>query len=116
MKYSVTFNIKEFSDNTHVACFVDKDKNYEFGLELSEDKKLINVYLDIKRIIDNKSNDSSYVVFVEYGLNKKRLYLKSTQLNNEYYSYERSILKEELINSIEKNVEMKLTFLYISLK
>ena len=115
-QFSVTFNIKEFLDNTHVACFIDKDKNYEFGLELSEDKKLINVYLDIKRIIGNQSNDSSYVVFVEYGLNKKKLYLKSTELNNEYYSYERSLLIEELINNKEKNVEMKINFLYISLK
>ena len=115
-QFSIAFNQKDFLNFGHVRCFVDENKNYEFGLELSEDKRLINIYLDIKRIIDGQSNDSSYVVFVEYGLNKKKIYLKSIELNKEYYSYENSLLIEELFDEKEKNVEIKLTFSYINIK
>ena len=115
-QFSVTFNIKEFLDNGHVVGFVDKDKNYNFGLKLSEDKTLINVYLDIKRNIDNQPNDISYVVLIEYGLNKKKLYLKSTEVNNEYYSYKKLIPANELIDGNETIIDTKLTFLSINIQ
>ena len=115
-QFSVTFNIKEFLDNGHVVGFVDKDENYNFGLKLSEDKTLINVYLEIKRNIDNQPNDSSYVVLIEYGLNKKKLYLKSTEVNNEYYSYKILIPVNELIDGNETIIDIKLTFLSINIQ
>ena len=113
---TINFDKKQFIDFGHVKCFVDEKKNYEFGLELSQDKKLVNVYLDIKKIINNQPNDSSYIVFIEYGLNKKRLYLKSNIIYKDFYSYEKVLPIKELIDNDGTNVEMKLKIVSINIK
>ena len=110
------FNKNDFLVNGHVKTPVDKDKNYEFGLELSEDGKMINAYLDIKKIINNQANDSSYVVFIEYGPNKKRLYFEPVEVDNEHYSFEKSLPTKEFSEAKETNIEIILKFLSINIK
>ena len=111
----ITFDKKQFLDIGHVKCFID-EKNNNFGLELSKDKKLINVYLDIKKNIENQSNYSSYVVFIEYGLNQKRLYLKSTEVNKDYYSYEKIMPTKELTDGNETEIKIRLKFFSINIE
>ena len=115
-QFSIMFNKNDFLANGHVKTPVDKDKNYEFGLELSEDGKMINAYLDIKKIINNQVNDSSYVVFIEYGPNKKRLYFEPVEVDNEHYSFEKSLPTKEFSEAKETNIEIILKFLSINIK
>ena len=112
----MSFDKKQFIDFGRVACYVDEKNNNEFALELSKDKKLINVYLDIKKKIDNQSNNSSYVVFIEYGLNQKRLYLESAEVNKNFYTYEKILPTKELTDNNETEIKIKLKILSINLE
>ena len=115
-QFIISFNKKQFIENGNVSCFVDKDKNYSFGIELSENKKLINAYLGIQKIINNEPNDRTYIVFIEYGLNNKRLYLKSTEEYDEFSLYEKMLPVNELIDDNDIFVTIKITFLSINIK
>ena len=117
MKYPISFKIKALFDNSHVKCIPDKDGLYTFGLELSEDKKIVNVYLDVKKIIKNQTNISSYVASIEYGKKHKILYLELTDpVAEDLYSYEKNIGLEELIDSKDDKADIILNIISISLK
>ena len=117
MKYPISFKKKALFDNSHVKCTPDKDGYYTFGLELSEDKKIVNVYLDVKKIIKNQTNISSYVASIEYGKKHKILYLElADPVAEDLYSYEKNIGLEELIDSKDDKADIILNIISISLK
>ena len=112
---SINFDKKQFMDIGYLNCSLD-DKNYFiFGLQLSEDHNIANAYLGIKKLINNEKSNSSYVVLMEYGLNKKKLYLKLDEVN-EYYSYHKDLSVKDLIDNNETNVEIKLYLLSINIQ
>ena len=116
---SIKFDKNQFMNVGNLYCSLDEKRIYTFGLQLSEDHNTVIAYLDIKKLIDNEPNYSSYIVCIEYGLNKKKLYLKSNELNevnNEYYSYAKSLLAKELIDNNETNFEISLQLLSINLQ
>jgi hypothetical protein len=116
-KISISFNKKEFLDNSHVKCIADKEGLCTFGLELSEDKNMVNAYLDIKNCVNNKINNSSYNVFIEFGKKGKILYLdQSEPANQDVYSYEKNFSIEELTETKDMNVEIILNISSITLK
>jgi hypothetical protein len=88
-----------------------------FGLELSEDKRIINAYLDVKKFINNQINNSSYFVFIEFGKKHQILYLEQKEpIEQVLYSYEKDFSIEDLAESGDSNVEIALNILYISFK
>ena len=115
-KIPITFKKNLFLNNSHVKCKADKEGIYTFGLELSEDKKIINAYLDAKKMIKNRINNSAYVVFIEFGKHK-RYYLESTEPAVEgVYSYENNFNVEELTDTKDVDIEIILNILSISLE
>ena len=113
--YLLTVNKKSFFDNFHMNCKIESDDKYSFGMELSEDKKMCTPYLDIKKIINHQTNNSSYIPIIEYG-NKEILYLEPFEVNKQLYSYENTIPVEEMFNDKVTDIDIKLTILSLSLK
>ena len=116
-KISISFNKKEFLDNTHVKCIADKEGLCTFGLELSEDKSMVNAYLDIKKFVNNKINNSAYNAFIEFGNKGKILYLEQSEpVSPNQYSYEKNFSIDYLTESKDINVEILLNISSITLK
>ena len=110
-----SFNREEFLDNRFIK-WTFNEGIYIFGLELSEDKRVVNAYLDVKKIINGKINNSSYIVFIEYGNKHKILFLESTAIEEDFYSYEKNFNIEELDDIKDDDYEIVLNILSISLK
>ena len=109
--YRASFTLYAYED---LCVDVEENKIYTFGVYLSKDKKNVIPYLDIKKIINNKINNTAYVVSLEYGNMKKKIYLERID-NNKYYSYENSIPFEDLFKN-EKTIDIKLSILFLDLK
>ena len=112
--YYFNFNKNDLLQNEDLCVDVEENKIYTFGVYLSKDKKNVIPYLDIKKIINNKINNTAYVVSLEYGNMKKKIYLERID-NNKYYSYENSIPFEDLFKN-EKTIDIKLSILFLDLK
>lgn len=110
-QYITALNNKNILENSNLNVKID---DFSFGFELSEDKKTIKVYVDINKIINNKSNDNSYLPFIEYGKNQKKLYLESVEINDIQNSFENTLFLEELFEG-KDNVDIKLTIVYLKL-
>jgi hypothetical protein len=76
----------------------------------------VNAYLDVKKNINGKINNSSYIVFIEYGNKHKILFLESTANEEDFYSYEKNFNIEELDDIKDDDYEIVLNILSISLK
>jgi hypothetical protein len=109
-----SFNREQFLDNRFIE-WTFNEGIYIFGLELSEDKRVVNAYLDVKKIINGKINNSSYIVFIEYGNKHKILFLESTAIEEDFYSYEKNFNIEELDDIKDDDYEIVLNILSISL-
>ena len=92
-------------------CKVENNDKYIFGIELSEDKKYIIPYLDIKK--DN--NITSYIPYIQFG-NNKIIYLEPFEVNKQLHLYEYTLPIEEMFNDKDNIVEIKLYILSLSLK
>ena len=113
--YLITIVKKPLLDNRNLSRKIEAGDKYTFGVELSEDKKTVIPYLDIKKIDKNQIKFSSYISYIQFG-NNKILYLEPLEVNNEYYSYEYSLPIEEMFNDKENDVEIKLYILSLSLE
>lgn len=114
---SFGINKNELLKHPSVSCKIEEDGIYSFfrfGLSLNKNKKDVIIYLDINKIINNKSNDSSYIVCIEYGKDKKRLYLELYQ-DDKYYSFENSLTLDEIFEDKQNLVEIKLIILNLSI-
>ena len=68
-------------------------------------------------MINNRINNSAYVVFIEFGKKHKRYYLESTEPAVEgVYSYENNFNVEELTDTKDDDIEIILNILSISLE
>lgn len=114
ISYTFPIDKKFFIDNKQVSSDLEKNNDYVFGMELQEDTKTVVLYLDIKKIINNKPNDSSYSAYIEYG-NKKKLYLEQHEMNKDLYSYETSLSIDDLFNEKDKKININLTLSSLSL-
>ena len=116
-KYSISFDKYILLDNSHVKSTIDKEGLFVFGLELSEDKKIVTAYLDIKKFIKNKINNSSYTIFIEFGKNQKIFYLEQVEPQREdLYSYEIEFTIDDLPEIKGAELEISLNISSISLK
>ena len=94
---------------------LDKNGNFSFGAELSKsDNKMLTLYLDIKKIINEKPNDSSYLAFIEF--NGKQIYLEPFEIDKGLYSYEYSLSIDELFTNKEDNKKIDLTILSLNIE
>ena len=116
-QFVITFNKNQFLNKYHVKCAADKEGLYTFGFELSNDKKIVNAYLDVQKIIKNQINNNAYVIFIEFEKKHKKIYLEMTEPAAEgLYSYENHFSLEELNDTKDVNIEIILTIISISLK
>ena len=114
--YYFNFNKDDLIKNEDLCVDVEENNIYTFGVYLAKDKKNVIPYLDIKKMINNKLNNTAYGVSVEYGnmKTKKKIYLERVE-NDKYYSYENTIPIDELFQN-EMMIDIKLTILYLDLK
>lgn len=110
-----TLNKKLLFDNSRLSNKIDEQGNYNFGIELSEDKNIIKIYLDINKTINNQQNYCSYIAFIEYGNNKKVIFLEPNEVNDIKYSFENNIPIEEIFDANEINADIKLTIFYLNI-
>jgi hypothetical protein len=116
-KFQISFDKNNLLKISHVKSTIDKEGLFSFGLELSEDKKMVNAYLDIKKFIKNKINNSSYTIFIEFGKNQKIFYLEQVEPQREdLYSYEIDLSIDDLPESKGGELEISLNISSISLK
>ena len=111
----ITLNKKLLFDNSQLSNKIDEQGNYNFGIELSEDKNIIKAYLDIDKTINNQKNECSYIAFIEYGKNKKVFFLEPNEVNANKYSFENNISIEEIFEDNENNADIKLTIFYLNI-
>lgn len=112
-----TLNKAELIKESNICCKVDESgiySYYTFGIGLSKNKKEFIIYLDINKYINNKINESSYVVCIEFGQEKKRLYLELYP-DEKYYSFENSIYIDEIFENNQNIADIKLIILHLSI-
>ena len=112
-----TLNKAEIIKEGNICCKVDESgiySYYKFGIGLSKNKKEFIIYLDINKYINNKINESSYVVCIEFGAENKRLYLELYP-DDKYYSFENSIYIDEIFENNQNLVDIKLIILHLSI-
>ena len=110
----LSFNRQILLDKSNIK-YTDKEDVFTFGLELSEDKDIVNAYLDIE-IKNEQIKNSSYAVFIEYGNKHKILFLESsTNPEKKKYSYEKNLNIEELDDIENDDIVIVLNVLSISL-
>ena len=109
--YPLTIDKNALLESRHVSCKVENSDKYTFGIELTEDKKNIIPYLDIKK--DN--NISSYIPYIQFG-NNRIIYLEPLEVSKQLDSYEYTLPIEEMLNDKENITEIKLYILSLSLK
>jgi hypothetical protein len=112
-----TLNKAELIKESNICCKVDESgiySYYTFGIGLSKNKKEFIIYLDINKYINNKINESSYVVCIEFGEEKKRLYLELYP-DEKYYSFENSIYIDEIFENNQNLTDIKLIILHLSI-
>ena len=110
-----TLNKKLLFDNSRLSNKIDKQGNYYFGIELTEGKNIIKVYLDIDKTINNQKNECSYIPFIEYGNSKKVIFLEPNEVNDNKYVFENNIPIEEIFEGNENNTTIKLTIFYLKI-
>lgn len=114
-KHLLSIDKKLLLESENIYTHLDKFKNISFGVEISKkDNKLVTMYLDIKKIINNIQNDSSYMAFIE--LNNKIIYLEPFEISKDLYSYEFNLPIVELFTEKEEKKEVKLTILSLNLE
>ena len=100
--------------NNNICTDLDNSGNFSFGVEISEkDKTMITIYLDIKKFINNKPNEASYMALLEF--NNKIIYLEPFEINKELYSYDYSLPINEFFIDKEVNKNVNLTILSLNL-
>ena len=113
--YPITIDKNLLFDKKRLSCKIETNDIYSFGIELSEDNNNVITYLDIKKIINNQANISSYIPYIRFG-NNRMVYLEPFEVDKKYYSYEYSLPKEEMFNDKENFVDINLNILSLSLK
>lgn len=111
-KFSFAANKKSLLDYKNLRYKINN--YYSFGIDLSEDKKMITLYLDVENKINNKPNISSYKPKIEFK--NKITYLEPEEIDQQLYSYEISIPIEEMFNQNEDNVYVNLDLLTLTLR
>ena len=114
-KHLLSIEKKLLLESENIYTHLDKFKNFAFGVEISKkDNNLVTIYLDIKKIINNIPNDSSYMAFIE--LDNKIIYLEPFEISKDLYSYEFNLPIVELFTEKEEKKEVKLTILSLNLE
>ena len=105
---------KVIIENGNMSCKLGKEGIYSFGMELSEDKVMINIYLDINKFIgkSQKPNNCAYMAFLELENNGKFLYLEHKEIFKEAITFEKPLLFEQIFNEKEEKINIKLYILY----
>lgn len=112
----ITLNKNILMNNLSLQANIDKDGNETFGAKISEDKKEILFFLDIKKVIKNELNEGAYISYIEYGNNKKIEYLEPHEINQDYYSFEKILPIEQIFNNNENKISIKMTINYLTIK
>lgn len=114
-KHLLSIEKKLLLESENIYTHLDKFKNFAFGVEINKkDNKLVTMYLDIKKIINNIPNDSSYMAFIE--LNNKIIYLEPFEISKDLYSYEFNLPIDELFTEKEVKKDVNLTILSLNLE
>lgn len=110
--YQINFIKQEFIENGHISCKLGKEEHRisSFGMELSKDKKFINIYLDIFKNIQGKLNNNKYLAFISYD--NKLLDLEPKEVIKDMYSFEKTVPFEEICSGKEGNIILNLSLLF----
>ena len=115
-EFSITINKNNiFNTQKLFRKRLDSQGIYKFGAELSEDNKFILCYLDVENEINNKKNESAYSSYIEFGKDKKKIYLEEEKFDDKHYTYQKMIPIEEFFPGNQDKIEIKLRLTYISL-
>ena len=79
-------------------------------MELSEDKKNVIPYLDIKK---SDNTIISYIPYIQLG-KKRIIYLEPVEINKQLYSYEYTLPIEEMFNDKENVFDINLCVLSLN--
>jgi len=116
VEYSLTINKKDvFNPRKKFKKRLDSQGIYKFGIELSDGDKIIICYLDVENQINNMKNESAYSSYIEFGPDKKKIYLEEEKFDDKHYSYEKQIPLEEFFPERKDTVDIKIRVNSISI-
>ena len=115
IEFPLTIKSDIFNNKRVFSKKLDSQGIYTFGAELYEDNKFILCYLDIENRINNIKNESTYSPYIEYGEDKKQIYLEENKFDDKHYSYEILIPLQEFLPGKEDTRDIKININYISI-
>jgi hypothetical protein len=114
-EFPITINKNNIFNTQKILKRLDPQGIYKFGAELSEDNKFILCYLDVENEINNKKNESAYSSYIEFGADKKKIYLEEEKFDDKHYSYQKIIPIKEFFPDNQDKINIKIKVNYISI-